>query len=99
MHLVLSRFTVANGMRDDVAAAFRARPHRVDRAAGFVRMEVAQAATNPDEFLLLTWWLDEASFATWHRSHAYQASHAGIPKGLKLVPKSSRVEAFDFLCS
>lgn len=99
MFLVISRFTVANGMRDDVAAAFRARPHKVDDAAGFIRMEVAQASADADTFLLTTWWRDEASFTAWHRSHAYHDAHAGMPKGLKLVPKSSSVESFQIFCA
>lgn len=99
MYLVMSRFTVANGMREEVAEAFRARPHAVDTAAGFLRMEVAQAAANPDEFLLSTWWDDEASYKMWHRGHAYHEAHRGIPKGLKLVPGTTRIEAFRFLCA
>jgi heme-degrading monooxygenase HmoA len=98
MFLAISRFTIANGMRDAVAAAFRNRPHAVDQVPGFVRLEVAQAAANPDEFLLSTWWRDEQSFAAWHRSHGYRDSHRGIPKGLKLVPNSTRIEGFRCLC-
>lgn len=98
MFLVMSRFTVANDLSNEVAAAFRARPHRADSADGFVRMEVAQAADNPDQFLLSTWWRDEASFNTWHRSHAYRDAHREMPRGLKLVPGSNRIERFRFLC-
>jgi hypothetical protein len=38
--VALSRFVVANGMEAEVKAAFRERPHLVDRTAAFVRMEV-----------------------------------------------------------
>jgi heme-degrading monooxygenase HmoA len=97
--VALSRFTVANGMTDEVKAAFRERPHLVDDAPGFVRMDVISPTDCPDEIWLLTFWADEGSFRTWHKSHMYGKSHAGIPKGLKLVPKSANVRYFDFVAS
>ena len=97
--MALSRFVVANGMTAEVKAAFQARPHLVDRAPGFLRMEVCCPHDNPDEFWLLTWWTDKSHYETWHRSHAYHDSHAGIPKGLKLVPKSAQIRFFDHVAS
>ena len=38
--VALSRFTVANGMADQVKDAFINRPHLVDTARGFLRMQV-----------------------------------------------------------
>ena len=38
------------------------RPHQVDSAPGFIRMEVANPGGDPKEFWLLTWWRDAASF-------------------------------------
>ena len=99
MFMALSRFVVANGMTPEVRAAFQARPHLVDRAPGFLRMEVHCPRDNPDEFWLLTWWTDESHYQIWHRSHAYHDSHAGIPKGLKLVPKSAQVRYFEHIAS
>jgi hypothetical protein len=52
--VAVSRFVVANGMDDDVAAAFRARPHAVDDAAGFLSLEVFQDLDDPREFWLVT---------------------------------------------
>jgi heme-degrading monooxygenase HmoA len=95
MFMAMSRFTVANGMEEDVRAAFLARPHKVDAAPGFERMEVLRPLGSPEEFWLLTWWRDEAAFDAWHRSHAYQDSHSGMPKGLKLVPGSTEIRRFE----
>lgn len=95
MFMAMSRFTVANGMEEDVRAAFLSRPHKVDTASGFERMEVLRPLGQPEEFWLLTWWRDETSFEAWHRSHAYQDSHAGMPKGLKLVPGSTEIRRFE----
>lgn len=91
LYIGFSRFTVANGKEAEVFDAFRARPHRVDAAPGFVRMEVLQALDDVREFWLLTYWTDEASFHAWHRGHPYKDSHAGIPRGLRLVPGSTQV--------
>lgn len=95
MFVALSRFVVRNGMEKDVRAAFRDRPHLVDGAPGFVRMEVLSPLGRPEEFWLVTWWDDEASFDAWHRSHLYSASHAGIPRGLKLVPGEQRISRLE----
>lgn len=99
MFVALSRFVVANGMTAQVKAAFQARPHLVDSAEGFVRMEVLSPRDLPDEIWLLTWWAAEAHYRAWHRSHEYHESHKGIPKGLKLVPKSAQLRYFDHVCS
>lgn len=91
MIVVQSRFVVANGMGEAVRAAFLARPRQVEQAVGFVRMEVLCPVQRPEEFWLLTWWTDEVNYRRWHRSHAYRDAHAGVPKGLKLVPGETRI--------
>ena len=93
--LAVSRFKVVNGMAEAVRAAFEARPHLVDAAPGFLRMEVARPVEDPDEFWLLTYWADEASYRTWHHSHLYQESHKGIPRGLKLDPGATELRFFE----
>lgn len=92
-----SRFVVRNGMEEEVRHAFVARPHVVDHAPGFCRMEVLRPLETPGEFWLLTWWTDEAAFVTWHKSHDYRESHAGIPKGLKLVPGSVQIRRLELI--
>lgn len=97
--MALSRFTVVNGMEAEVRRAFVERPRLVEGAEGFVRLEVLSPLDDPREFWLLTWWTDQASFESWHRGHLHHESHKGIPKGLKLDPKSTRVRAFEHVCS
>jgi heme-degrading monooxygenase HmoA len=97
--VALSKFTVANGMTEQVKRAFLERPHLVERAPGFMRMEVISPLDEPDEIWLLTYWADEGSYKEWHRSHLYRDSHQAIPKGLKLVPKSAEVRFFEHVCS
>ncbi len=94
LFVAISRFVVANDLADDVGHAFVDRPHEVDSAAGFVRMEVLRGGEEDKEFVLLTWWESPADYRTWHRSHDYKASHAGIPKGLRLVKGQTRISEY-----
>src|SRR5271156_752015 len=98
LFLAMSRFEVANGLEDEVAAAFLARPHLVDGASGFVRMEVLRGIDRPAEFWLLTYWTDQESYCSWHRGHGYRASHQGIPAGVKLEKGSASVRFLRRLC-
>jgi heme oxygenase (mycobilin-producing) len=96
---VLSKFVVANSMDAEVKQAFLLRPHLVDNAAGFVRMDVLSPEDMPNEIWLMTYWTDISCYRTWHKSHAYHESHAGIPKGLKLVPGSTALRIFNLIAS
>ena len=91
MFIAMSRFEVANGLEQEACEAFKNRPHLVDDVAGFIRMEVMRPLEEPQQFWLMTWWTDEASWNTWYRSHQYKDSHSGIPSGLKLLPEKTRI--------
>lgn len=95
--LALSKFKVRNGLEGEVREAFLRRPHLVDGADGFVRMDVVSPAADAAEFWLLTWWRDEESFRQWHHSHLYRDSHAGIPQGLKLDPAATELLTFRYI--
>jgi heme-degrading monooxygenase HmoA len=97
--VALSRFVVANGMSAEVKVAFRNRPHQVDGVPGYLRMDVISPLELPEELWLITFWTDEASFQAWHHSHLYHTSHAGIPKGLKLVPGQTQIRKFEHVAS
>jgi len=98
-YVAISRFRVRNGMEEEVTAAFRERPHLVDGAAGFIRMDVLSPSEDAAEFWLVTYWSDEAAFREWHHSHVYRESHAGIPKGLKLDPSATELRGFRYVAS
>lgn len=98
MFIALSQFTVMPGMGDEVLNAFLSRPHLVDNAPGYKKMEVLRPQNNPDEFWLMTWWEDERSYSDWHHSHAYRESHNLMPKGLKLVSGTSKVTFLEKVC-
>lgn len=97
--VAISRFVIANGMGAEVKAAFRGRPHLVDDAPGYRRMEVISPVDTPEEIWLITFWDDEASFRAWHHSHLYHESHRGIPRGLKLVRGETRITHFEHVSS
>lgn len=99
--VVLSKFTVANGaeMTEKVKNAFKNRLHLVDRVPGFLGMNVISPTEAPDEIWLITYWTDESCFKTWHKSHQFQDSHKGIPKGLKIVAGSPKITTFQFVAS
>ncbi|HEX8204085.1 MAG TPA: antibiotic biosynthesis monooxygenase family protein, partial [Isosphaeraceae bacterium] len=78
--------------------AFRNRPHLVDAAEGFLRMEVLSPTDDPDEIWLLTYWRDAESFDAWHGSRAHREAHGGIPRGLKLVPGRTLRRGFGVVC-
>lgn len=96
---VRSRFVIANGMVEEVRAAFRNRPHLVDAAPGFVKMAVLSPSDRPEEIWLMTYWRDRQSYVDWHGSHLYRSSHAGIPKGLKLVGAETQIRHLDVVCT
>jgi signal transduction histidine kinase/heme-degrading monooxygenase HmoA len=95
--LAISRFRVANGRESDVVHAFVERPHLVDDAAGFLGMETFVDEADRATFYLVTRWTDRASFEEWHGSDAHHASHAWIPRGLKLDPSQTQVTVLDRL--
>lgn len=98
MFVAVSHFTVANDTHEAVAEAFRQRPHEVDAVPGFQRMEVWNTADDGRRFTLVTWWDSAEQFQSWHRSHAFKDAHRGMPKGLRLVSGSTRIEQFSLLC-
>jgi heme oxygenase (mycobilin-producing) len=98
-YVAISRFRVRNGMEAEVADAFRNRPHLVENASGYVRMEVLSPTEDASEFWLVTYWSDEESFRAWHHGHLFRESHAGIPSGLRLDPSATELRGFRYVSS
>ncbi|MFZ2490159.1 MAG: antibiotic biosynthesis monooxygenase family protein [Thermoanaerobaculia bacterium] len=92
--VAISRFRVSNGMERSVYDAFIARPRMVDDVSGFIRMDVLCPQADAAEFWLVTVWQDEEAFRSWHTSHLYRDSHAGIPKGIKLDAAVTELRTF-----
>lgn len=94
----ISKFEVRNKMEDDVRNAFKNRPGLVEKADGFVGLDVLSPQNKPAEFWLITHWKNEESFHHWHKNHRSE-SHQLIPKGLKLVKRSFSLDFFDHITS
>ncbi|MEO7330757.1 MAG: antibiotic biosynthesis monooxygenase [Minicystis sp.] len=88
MIIAISRFTVKSGMEAQMRAAFAQRPRVVDSTPSFLGLEVFQQGAS---FVLLTRWVDEASFHAWHRSSAHHDAHTFLPPGLELDPAQTEL--------
>ena len=101
MFVAISTFTVVNNdnMIDSVKKAFVERPHRVENAAGFVRLDVLNPLDNPNKIWLLTYWTDQTSFQNWYRTHRYQEAHSNIPAGLRLISDQTEILFFEHISS
>ena len=98
MFIVISHFKVEPGWRESVAQAFLNRPHLVEKAPGFIRMEVLQQQDDLDQFWLYTTWKDSNSFDSWRKNHPFKDFHVGMPKGLKIVGKFTDIKRFNLVC-
>lgn len=98
MIVAMSQFEVANDMEAAVRQAFIERPHLVDKVPGFIRMQVMNPEDNPKVFWLATYWQTREHWQHWYKDHQYKASHADIPKGLKLVQGTTKITILDLFC-
>ena len=89
----------ARGGQRRVAAGLLSRAVQLNPRHELAWLWLSGVLDAPDEIWLITYWRDEPSYRTWHRSHHYRDAHKGIPKGVKLVPKSATVRFFDHVCS
>jgi heme-degrading monooxygenase HmoA len=86
-------------LEKEVKTAFRDRSNLVEEASGYLRMDEISPVDAPAESWLLTFWIDESRIQTWRRGHHDNHSHRGIPKGLKLVSRETRVTHFQHVSS
>ena len=99
MFVVVSKFAFTNDATsvNNMRAAFRDRPHLVENAPGFVRLDVLSPLELPNHIWLLTYWADRSSFDEWFGSHCYKASHAEIPGGIRLIDPKSEILLFEHI--
>ena len=86
-------------MTGAVKRAYRERPHLAENAAGFVRLDVLSPMEHLDHIWLITYWVDQASFQQWFRTHPYKEAHQNIPAGLKLVSEQTEMLFFEHISS
>ena len=59
--------------------AFADRLREVESWPGFVKLEVWRDERRPGRYVMVSWWADRESFASYMRSDSHRRSHARIP--------------------
>lgn len=83
---VAGSYVVASELAVDVEgasvleAAFQERLGKVEQHPGFQRLQVWRDNVREGNYLMVSWWDDEASFRAYMRSDRHRESHARIPK-------------------
>ena len=92
MYVSLSRLRVPEERAAELLAAFRRRAHLVDRADGFVDLQVWQSDRDPGEIVMVSRWRDRAAFTDYMRSDGHRVSHARIDPELDASIRLERLE-------
>ena len=92
MYVSVSRLRVPPARAPELVAAFRRRAHLVDRADGFLDLEVWQSDRDESELMMVSRWRDRACFRAYMRSEAHRISHARIDPGLDAHIKLQALE-------
>lgn len=79
----MSRLRVAPGRAQELVSAFRRRVHLVEKAPGFVSLEVWQNDRDPGELVMVSHWTDRACFKSYMKSEAHRLSHDRIDPELQ----------------
>jgi heme-degrading monooxygenase HmoA len=77
----INAITVRAGSGDELARRFALRAGAVDDVDGFEGFELLRPTDDRQQWLVLTRWRDEASFAAWVGSPAFAAGHRGSGTG------------------
>ena len=88
----MSRLRVEPERAPELVEAFRRRAGRVERAEGFVDLQVWQSDRDTSELLMVSRWRDRACFTTYMRSEDHRRSHERIDPSLKDAIVLERLE-------
>jgi heme-degrading monooxygenase HmoA len=92
MYVSMSRLRVPAERADGLVRAFRARVGLVDRADGFVDLQVWQSDRDPGELVMVSRWQTRAHFAQYMRSREHKVSHDRIDPDLDAAIRLERLE-------
>ena len=73
----INAITVPEGSGDELARRFAARAGAVDGQPGFEGFELLQPTDGRLQWLVVTRWLDQASFDAWTSSQSFAHGHQG----------------------
>ena len=94
----INAISVPEGIGSEVASRFAARAGAVDGTEGFEGFELWEPKDGRDQWLVVTRWLDDASFEKWRSSG--QAADAHKPKeGVAEKPLNLSAELWHYSVS
>jgi heme-degrading monooxygenase HmoA len=82
VYVSMSRLRVPPRRAQRLVSAFRGRVHLVDKAPGFLSLEVWQNDRNRGELVMVSHWTDRACFTAYMKSDAHRVSHDRIDREL-----------------
>ena len=88
----MSRLRVPAERAGALVSAFRSRVGLVDRADGFVDLQVWQSDRDDGELIMVSRWRDRDAFKAYMRSDAHRVSHDRIDPELQAAIKLERLE-------
>jgi heme-degrading monooxygenase HmoA len=92
MYVSMSRLRVDAAQSDALVSAFRRRAHLVDRADGFIDLEVWRSDRDREEVLMVSRWRDRAAFTAYMRSDDHRTSHDRIDPDMQAAIRLERLE-------
>jgi len=91
--------------RDRFETLFKSRAHAIERAPGFLHMEVLQPTREGGDHLVVSHWTDQAAFDHWRTSPEFAEGHRRGFEDVRRAreegrkpPMTSRMETFSVLC-
>ena len=88
----MSRLQVDPARAAELVVAFRGRAHLVDRADGFIDLEVWQSDRDAGQLVMVSRWRDRDAFKAYMQSDAHRISHERIDPGLDAAIKLEALE-------
>jgi heme-degrading monooxygenase HmoA len=82
MYVSLSRLRIPEERAPELVSAFRRRVRLVERADGFVDLQVWQSDRDAGEIVMVSRWRDRGAFKAYMKSESHRISHARIDADL-----------------
>lgn len=92
----INAITVPAGSGDELARRFARRAGAVDSAPGFEGFELLRPSDERDTWLVITRWVDEASFRAWTESPAFAHGHRGSTASSDRPPVAADSELWSY---
>ena len=81
VYVAVSEVAVAESGSGALERAFRDRIHLVEKAPGFIDIEVLRDRRHPGRYLMVSRWTSKAEFGAYMKSEDHRLSHARIQGG------------------